>query len=103
MMTFEPMVEESPDDEFLQTIDFDVLELIASSTSITYHTDRMNAELQKPEFWVYPGTSTDSSSIRFASVDEDQIKLFQEANRSTATKRNTRWGIKLFQGRAVQV
>ena len=69
MASFESMVEEFPDDEFLQTIDFDALELIASSTSNTYHTDRMNVELQKPEFLVDPGTSS-----RFASVDEDVKK-----------------------------
>ena len=35
---------------------------------------------------------------RFARIDDDEIYKFQEVNQSAATKKNTKWGLKLFQG-----
>ena len=36
---------------------------------------------------------------RFARIDDDEIYKFQEVNQSAATKKNTKWGLKLFQGK----
>ena len=35
---------------------------------------------------------------RFARIDYDEIYKFQELDQSAATKKNTKWGLKLFQG-----
>ena len=35
---------------------------------------------------------------RFKSVSEEEMVVLEEVNQSTATKKNTKWGIKLFQG-----
>ena len=36
---------------------------------------------------------------RFARIDDEEIYKFQEVNQSAATKKNTKWGLKLFQGK----
>ena len=79
------------DDEFLQTIDFDALELLASSATCV---SNMNFQLKLPEI-VEP---IDMPPSRFATVKEDDIRRLQEDNQSSSTKRNTKWGIKIFQG-----
>ena len=35
---------------------------------------------------------------RFARIDDYEIYKFQEVNQSAATKKNTKWGLRLFQG-----
>ena len=61
------------DDEFMQTIDFDALELMASSATSTHELAQMNLNVKTPNF-------EDEKPWRFAMVNDADMKRFQEAN-----------------------
>ena len=66
-------------DEFLPTIEIEALELLASSSMSASFISKMNLQLQTPMPVPEPA--------RFASVDQDMIQSFQEANLSAPTKK----------------
>ena len=72
---------------------FDALELIASTATSTHELAMVDLILKTPAF-----EDEKTSSSRFALVDDADVRRFQEANQSASTKKNTRWGIKIFQG-----
>jgi hypothetical protein len=57
--------------------------------------------LPAPETPVTSVTLSENSSLapkRFRSITDTELQEFQGARQSKSTKRNTKWGIQLFQG-----
>lgn len=72
------------------------------STSLSSSTFRdTSMPNQESELTTLTGSSVSdkpSKTSRFKTVSEKQIKDYEESNQSKATKKNTAWGVKLFQG-----
>lgn len=52
-----------------------------------------------PEEKVSVGNMSTSSHNRFKKVDEEQMKMLEASRQSESTKKNTKWGVKMFQGK----
>ncbi|XP_069107299.1 uncharacterized protein [Argopecten irradians] len=77
------------------------------STSLSSPTFRdTSMPKQESESTTLTGSSVSdkhSKTSRFKTVSEKQIKDYEESNQSKATKKNTAWGVKLFQEWHVEV
>ncbi|XP_069105073.1 uncharacterized protein [Argopecten irradians] len=77
------------------------------STSLSSSTFRdTSMPKQESELTTLTGSSVSdkpSKTSRFKTVSEKQIKDYKESNQSKATKKNTAWGVKLFQEWHVEV
>ena len=86
------------DDEFFRTLDLSFLDFLASSKPTATSMVKMEEELKKPEMPL----PSNSGNSRFATATEDQMKQYEEARHSKSTKSNTKWAIKIFQGKVFQ-
>lgn len=101
-------LELSSDDEYLRDVNLDELETAAaSSVSSTIDQHILQEILQqsaienipKPEMPCTPSPA----NKRFKSVSKEQMDELFDARQSNATKKNTIWGMRIFQGIYMQV
>ncbi|KAL5018998.1 hypothetical protein ScPMuIL_004720 [Solemya velum] len=66
--------------------------------------DRPAFTLQsRPALEMYPYQPATTPTPRFKKVTEDHLKILEESRQSNSTKKNTKWGIKLFQDWSTEV
>jgi hypothetical protein len=96
----------------IETVDWDtlqdILDLDANSFCASTSFEQSTAELSQAladskeearQLCDLPGPS----EKRFKSVSETDINDLKDKRQSEATKRNTKWGLKLFQGMFTQI
>ena len=71
---------------------------IAVSTSADQALKEMMEALDKENPPVAPSQTTGQNPKRLKKVTEQELLLLQENKQSVATKRNTSWSMKVFQG-----
>ena len=71
------------DEELLSTLD---LGQFMISTMSEVVKDQSNEEMENPP-------------KRFKSMEDNDLNIFEDSRHSKATKKNTQWGVKVFQGR----
>ena len=85
------------DEDILASLDF------SSLVPVSVQDNKiMERELKVSDMECLPSPeipATASGAKRFKSVSELELNEFQDARQSTSTKKNTKWGIRLFQGR----
>ena len=104
--SFDLVGEEMEDDLYLLH-DEDILASLdlSSLVPVSVQDNRiMERELKVSDMECLPSPETPataSGAKRFKSVSELDLELneFQDARQSTSTTKNTKWGIRLFQGR----
>ncbi|KAL5018423.1 hypothetical protein ScPMuIL_004145, partial [Solemya velum] len=57
----------------------------------------------RPALEMYPYQPATTPTPRFKKVTEDHLKILEESRQSNSTKKNTKWGIKLFQDWSTEV
>ena len=102
--SFDLVVEEMEDDlnllhdeDILASLDFSSLVPVGVQDNKI-----MERELKVSDMECLPSPeipAAASGAKRFKSVSELELNEFQDARQSTSTKKNTKWGIRLFQGR----
>ncbi|KAJ8303660.1 hypothetical protein KUTeg_018770 [Tegillarca granosa] len=97
----------SSDDEFLSTINYDELDSIQIS-SIGCDTEKLDECLKQPALDIpppeLPATVSTSEPVqkRFKTVSKQEQERLFEARQAPTTKKNTLWGMKIFQGWGLQ-
>lgn len=88
------------DEDILASLDLSSLvPATEQDTEMIYELKKSDMEgLPPPQTPVCPPESKPEAK-RFRSVSEVELKQFQDARHSKSTKRNTKWGIQLFQGK----
>lgn len=84
------------DNEIMENLDLSNLEAISDKSEIS----EMCEELEKPALTCLPKPETPAQAAepkRFRSFTENELQEFQDSRQSCSTKKNTKWGIKLFQ------
>lgn len=61
-------------------------------------TKEVEAALEISDMEGLPRPGVPAPPKRFKSMTEEQIQMFEDSRQSNSTKRNTKWGVKLFQG-----
>lgn len=79
------------DDEFLSTIDLDSFALLQSPNSDETIKENNKSTVNLNEM--------DEPKVkRFKSLDNKDLDNLEQQHQSMATKKNTQWGVNLFQG-----
>ena len=99
------LVEEEMEDDLYLLHDEDILASLDFSSLVPVSVQDnkiIERELKVSDMECLPSPETPataSGAKRFKSVSELELNEFQDARQSTSTKKNTKWGIRLFQGR----
>lgn len=83
------------EDEIMENMDLTNMEVVSSIENV----NEMKDELLESAFTCLPPPETPAAPKRFKSFTENDLKQFEDARQSKSTKMNTKWAIKLFQGR----
>lgn len=78
------------DDDLFRTLDTSLFDLMASSNANSADLFKMDQEMKVPDM---------GSSSRFSSVTEEQLHTYEHDRQSKSTKSNTKWAIRIFQGK----
>ena len=93
--------DDSGDEVLLSLVASDYVPLPASDSvkKIDPELHEAALDLPPPETPTQPSVSPAPS--RFRKVSQDDLKKYEESHQSKATKMNTRWGMKIFQGTCI--
>lgn len=82
------------DDEFLSTIDLGSFDLMQSS-----HSNEATKEIDRPTVDLTETDEPDEPKVkRFKALGSKDLDNIEQQHQSMATKKNTQWGVNLFQG-----
>ena len=82
-------------DIFSQDIVFEEVVMSTSTYEAQQELDKAFSEDRKENF---APPKVEISQKRFKSVTESELKELEDKRQSEATKKSTKWGVKLFQG-----
>ena len=82
-------------DIFSQDIVFEEVVMSIYTYEAQQELEKAFSEDRKENF---APTKVEMSQKRFKSVTENELKELKEKRQSEATKKSTKWGVKLFQG-----
>ena len=84
----------------LQELFDDSMPDFVASSNVKEEMIEMNKLLQSAQPDILPGI--DEKPVgRFKKLKEIDLNIMEEARQSSSTKKNTKWGVKLFQGRPI--
>lgn len=64
-------------------------------------TEDISQNLSKPAITDLPPPETPSAPSRFKQSTEEEINKYFGARQTESTKKNTKWGCKIFQGKTI--
>uniref|UniRef100_A0A8W8NVK5 Uncharacterized protein n=1 Tax=Magallana gigas TaxID=29159 RepID=A0A8W8NVK5_MAGGI len=91
----------NPNDEVPTEISNSDEELLNSFDPTVPELKKMEKEVKKPAYSELPQPETPVEGIknrRFKNVTEEQLKNYHDSHQSSSIKKNTVWGMKIFQG-----
>lgn len=90
----------NPTDEVPTEISYSDEELLNTFDPTVPELKKMEKEVKIPAYPELPQPETPmvDKNKRFKNVTEEQLKNYHDSHQSSSTKKNTVWGMKIFQG-----
>jgi len=95
--TLEVLMQVFADDNIFEEVTSTENAVLTASTSTTDAIQDLNQALAEDHNENFQPPRSDNKK-RFKTVSEEELRELQERKQSISTKKNTKWGVRLFQG-----